>query len=467
MRKDNTAAITTVVVLGASAVALVYRMYRRFLQRKPNSQLLLEWLVQDSDIETTQLTSVESKMLSAGFTPIATLTWFDGNPEEAASILQKRVQAVVEQNPWLAGRLIQQSDKAFLVYSPIVNAEKARKMFCHFREPIESVHRRTPIAEIAKTLTEASVLLRAGCDTKQQLWKVVVLPSSKAPSCRFAVIVCLSHVVGDGHTFYELYNSLMDEGSNKIPRLVPRRIPTTIEQQKKALGKAEFGIFGMPGFIFTILRGLFMSKVLAPIGFNRQWQVESHYFELDKHEIQQIKDSIKQGDSRVPFVSTNDILTSWFFLNSDCQHGRMAINFRNRLEGHQDIHAGNYESVLHYRVPQDASSPAFIRMSLFHLKRAVTKSEPIRNSELAKANLSLISNWATFKKATEETCLTAINCEEQLHVPLFDVVSLMPSTLAICIVFQARPDRLGLMVAGSSERLSELLEAPFLAERLC
>ena len=45
----------------------------------------------------------------------------------------------------------------------------------------------------------------------------------------------------------------------------------------------------------------------------------------------------------IPYVSTNDIITSWFFRTRNHDYGMMLVNFRNRICGLTDTDAGNYE----------------------------------------------------------------------------------------------------------------------------
>jgi hypothetical protein len=438
---------------------------------------------EEGDVVLTPLTDVETRLLSAGINPIATLTWFEGDPVTAAALLRDRVQTIVHHNPWLCGRLVRnQQGQVYLSYSStIVNIETVvDKLFRFVQQPMDSIHRQTRVANLPRLLTEANMMLQPGCDLIQPLWKVVVLPCAQSPNTCFALVVSLSHAVGDGHTFYQLHNALLLQEYNNtsstttmkpriIPTLQPERIANTLEQQEAAVGADEFRIFRMPGYYFTILRGIFLSKIWAPLPWiGRQYRGESRLFLLDMDQIQSVKDdSIALEEEPSLFVSTNDVLTSWFFENSDCQHGRMNINFRNRLPGHHDNLAGNYEFVLHYRVPQDTFRPALIRKSLSPLKRAVTALEPVRNSELIMSNLSIISNWASFtRESFHWQPMMKGGCQAQLHVPLLDIAGFLPCTVAICIIFQATQDRLGVMVIGSRARISKCIEAPFLADPL-
>ena len=78
----------------------------------------------------------------------------------------------------------------------------------------------------------------------------------------------------------------------------------------------------------------------------------------------------------------------------------MAINWRNRLEGHTTLHAGNYENFIFYR-KQDAIAPELIRKSLLDgkYKRAVTKDMAFPSwYEVVSTKFTCVTNWATLQR---------------------------------------------------------------------
>lgn len=469
----------------------------------------------------TPLTKLENKLFKRGFTPVSTITWFqcrsggsdddhNRNYKHAVSILKQRVEAIVKKNPWLAGQIILQQEckkknkdnkSSYLAYTTIVDDSRLCSKMCTMFHVIDedddtgpssemdSIHRHTPAEEIARILSDANILLKPFCEQQKDkaLWKVIILPPRRngEEGNSFAVIVSMSHILADGHTFYSLHNALLAAPSSEvmsiIPKLDPKRIETTMQQQEEALGSAEFNFSNMPGLLFTILRGLLLTKLVGPIPWlGDHLRVHTRYFAVDTDKIQRIKkeevvtlqhEHGGRGDEP-SFVSTNDIVTSWILNHSGCNIGRMAIDLRGRLSNHTKLHAGNYDNVLFYRVPQDTVRPLLIRKSIQSLKRINTASEPPTNMELLNSNITLISNWASFSDAnTHNNILVACGCKQELHLPLFDVSRLCPSTLAVCVIFQARPDRLGVMVTATPERMSKVWngikknkDSPFLVE---
>ena len=67
--------------------------------------------------------------------------------------------------------------------------------------------------------------------------------------------------------------------------------------------------------------------------------------------------------SGVPWVSSNDVLTSWFLRQGGYSYGFMAINLRRKLAGLTDESAGNYEGAIQFW-PEEFRQAAGIRRSL-------------------------------------------------------------------------------------------------------
>jgi hypothetical protein len=144
--------------------------------------------------------------------------------------------------------------------------------------------------------------------------------------------------------------------------------------------------------------------------------------------------------------------------NSISHYGFMAINLRNRLKSHPENIAGNYNELLFYRCPEDSSTPAFIRMSLRNLKRTATSSRKPSFFELATGNMCIVTNWATFACGT----INMGGMKLIGHHPIFDLTdNVMPSTMAMCVIFRAKEKRLGIMYAGSAYRVQALYDASF------
>lgn len=193
----------------------------------------------------------------------------------------------------------------------------------------------------------------------------------------------LSHIIGDGKTFYSLYGMLSSE---EIPK--PLRTERFEDYQHKLDemmgGNDTLSWVLSPGVIINIIKTL----VFTP-------SVHATLFDVDTRWIDEQKQlhmkNLTSDDP--PFVSTNDILTSWFLKLCKCDVGLFAMNFRDRMPEITAHHAGNYEALVALQ-PADLE-PQGIRKSVQLYRQAFSKSLPsFWNS--TSANISVISTWATF-----------------------------------------------------------------------
>mmetsp|Transcript_52376 Transcript_52376/g.111295 ORF Transcript_52376/g.111295 Transcript_52376/m.111295 type:complete len:208 (+) Transcript_52376:396-1019(+) len=197
----------------------------------------------------------------------------------------------------------------------------------------------------------------------------------------------------------------------------------------------------------------------------RKYAADSRIYLVDKGGMEDAKkEAVATAGGAAAFISSNDVLTSWFFQNCGCRHRMMAINFRGRLEGHDERHAEIYENVVFYRT-DDSASPALIRESLSGrpFRRRITARSPMPGFfAMAASSNAICSNWASFAKPCD-LLQSHCGCEEEVQIPLYDVTSLLPCTLAICLVFCAGPRGLAVFVAGSPDKLAGLeKKVPFL-----
>jgi hypothetical protein len=160
----------------------------------------------------------------------------------------------------------------------------------------------------------------------------------------------------------------------------------------------------------------------------------------------------------VPFVSTNDILTSWYFKLCKCDIGIIAMNFRNRFQQLTNSHAGNYEALVAYQ-HQDFDSPSLIRKSLPGYRRAL--SGPLRGflAAATSTKIGLLSNWVTFYRDLELD-----NCRQLLHLPFFENKNV--AFQDISVIFRPSRDRLALLTLGRSIDAAKLERQPALSTHL-
>ena len=386
---------------------------------------------------------------------LSTITFYKGVPP--IEFLQSRIHDIVAENPWLAGRLV--SLKNGLHIS--CYAEPNRKCLEIFedRELCESLE----YSQMCSRLRHLAVKEGNQCmDKDEALFRVVVIVSSPR---HFAIFISFSHILGDGYTFYEIYGML---GEKSIPRaMIFERIKSC--EFQKSIEERFDGIRWLQsaGAFVNIILTMLFRRVSATVH-----KIEPSWVEKEKAVF---------ACSDVPMISTNDVLTSWFFRLVRCDVGLMALNLRNRLPfcthdhaGYRRLqihprcdaflskivpikpgsnltdgmwYAGNYSTSLAFQ-PADYAAPTLIRRSLSSLRRAVTAALPGFFRSLF-CRIAVVSNWASFYRD-----VILPGAELGAHLPYADPAA---HAFPVAILFRPRMDALALLTLGRYSDLTQRL----------
>lgn len=399
-------------------------------------------------VELLRLTDPESKFYKHDIPYICTITWMKGDYESAKIHLQRRLQLMIQKNPWLLGRIESKQGSCYLTYSkqqPEKNAgdeETMMHVICPSSSPIS---RQTPICNLNDILCNSGLLIQNG--PHQPIFNVSIIPCSENPKESFALLVQFSHAIGDGATYYKLFNMLCSMEDDNIIEMIPERISSNEKLQIDALGKIESYLFSSGGNAIRAIRGMLACWISGNT-------TQVHYGWVDASKIRDIKEMVAK-ESSISFVSTNDIITSWFMNQVGCPMGAMAINWRGRLIGHTDAHAGNYENMIFYNM-EDFATPALIRQSLTKYRRIVTGDRPMPPwYMIATTSMSVVTNWATFGKPIQ-----VMGCVEDIHLPVSSG-KYYPTTMPSLIIFRASKGRIGLAYVHGDGGVNHLDHAPF------
>jgi hypothetical protein len=404
------------------------------------------------DETVVELLAAEKAM--SGAKPIPLLTWFKGDYSQVEDTLRQRAHEILKANPWLGGRLLKRNGETALVYSPSSAADPNRHFQCltSLKKPIS---RDTPLDQLAPLLSHL-VALEGG--PTGPLWQVYIIPDFKLPHTHFAVLFVMSHVLVDGNTFYQIQNMLLN-AKEQVVALDPRRIMTIDQKQIEVLGgEAEYKVMQSSAFVIAMIGGVLHKMITGT-------KLVGRIHLVDPKGMEEAKKQAVVGMNDISFVSTNDVLTSWFLQNCHCKHGLMALNFRGRLEGCTENNAGNYEHVIFLR-PEDSASASLIRKTILpkeppRFQRLVTYNEPMPDFwTMVGESIGLATNWSSFAKPA-----WVDGCEEDIQIPLYDSTGAFPSNLVIFIIFRARPRGLAVMFSGPADKLADLDRgAPFLCK---
>ena len=136
----------------------------------------------------------------------------------------------------------------------------------------------------------------------------------------------------------------MLSASGSVQQLSAIRVKDLEEDTKNFLGD-QYERNTSPAVIGGFLLGMLYTCTFARLS---NTTLTTRVFLIDTARFPAVKTAAaKEGD--VPFVSTNDVLSSWFLRGTECTGGTMVIDLRNRLPRLKSRHAGNYVDTLHYR----------------------------------------------------------------------------------------------------------------------
>jgi len=176
---------------------------------------------------------------------------------------------------------------------------------------------------------------------------------------------------------------------------------------------------------------------------------------IDKKWVQ--KKKIEHGKSNnacpdVPFISTNDILTTWVFQAMRPIACFMPCNMRGKLESkgaEGDAptlnHAGNYVKDIWY-CERDYATPALLRKSVEQFRRAAqpeTRLPGALRILLDEKPLCMVTNWLSFTRDVDIK-----GCEQILHMPLYDWQTKLNDKFIGCVIYQPKKGKIGLHLGG-------------------
>jgi hypothetical protein len=370
--------VVTVIVSAVVAIVAAFILQLSFKEKDESEKF-----------EKIELLKVESSSLMLLFSAISTITFYEGNVDNAQSYLFERLKKIVALNRWLEGRLERGSNnKLYLKYTKEKQKHDAiqPKIFQCIEDPQlnESMNYEVVTERLSQLVVKEGGKV---VGKNEPLFRVTMIRIS---SSKFALFFSLSHVIADGHTFYSLYSMLCETITPRA--LIVQRTLDFSQRLETAMKGNDASNWGFSiGMAFNIMTTMLFSK--KPETVLTDLPAEKIAAEKEKYASSSLP-SIN-SNQKPSFVSTNDILTSWYFKLCRCDVGLMAMNFRNRFSDLTDDHAGNYEALIAYQ-PIDFMSPSLIRQSL-PLYHRVNKHIALPSSwRSLRTKVALLTNWSTF-----------------------------------------------------------------------
>ena len=415
--------------------------------------------------ETLKLTEWELGNLH--LPPVTTVTLYEGSA--SVGFLRGRIEKMLKKNPWLTSRIVKKSTKDGVVamtYSKNFDARSAVDQHLAFYRPGEvGFSLDMPYEKLVDCLKPLQCARsKPATDKNEVLFKVAVVPieaetgdteQSMPPPQNialpgFALVVSMNHTLGDGHTYYSLYSMLgMDAETEELD---PVRLSDFERAKTAIIGESETAMFNSTSLALGII-GTYLGKKIG-----RRTPQKISVNEVDSTWL--AKEKIRAGqEAQVPFVSSNDVLTSWFFRKMRADIHIMLVNFRNRrpsISNLSDKHVGNYEANLPY-FPGDTESPMLIRQSIrggdgsFRAKRAgLPVTEMPSSFKRLRNSVSIITNWATFYRDVElkgkDQDGIKSTLKPKVHYPIMEPDGIITSVWNNAIVFRPRAGQLGMLL---------------------
>ena len=409
--------------------------------------------------------------------PISSVSFYEGDYKQAAAHLERRCEAILQANPWLAGWLLPIPDLQIL-YDPR-GQDRPPGTFQVFEPGRIALKHSTPYELHSEMISEAIV---ASSDQlvgqNLPLWRVSIIPDAGAWESKFAVVVSMSHAIGDAHTYYKFFNMLHCEAT--VEAMNPIRVPQFRETVRDLMGRSE------SIFVENILSSVGRTKnsPIPPLNPTEEIVRELAFEATQSHpttpsteksallqSFQQLKiakleevnvikmfyineewvtrrkgrrGSVFDADiSTSPSeyttsttLTANSIIASWFFRMNDACLGIVMMNMRDRLGDRCAIdsnHAGNYVHAL-VCANDDVSSPSGVQNAV----QTMNRQTPLDQLNLdTNRNSSLCTNWANFY---HDDLKLAENCHQTVHLPIYNTAILryLPGNISALNIFTAR-----------------------------
>lgn len=338
---------------------------------------------------------------------IATLTFYRGDFAAAATALRAQLALVVASNPWLAGRLVKTKEGVRLSHpaTPVDSAE-VDALFTASAADSPAALKISPttpyLTTCAAMYKSKTVIVGSGYALLGKDRPVTLLTLAESAPGEFALVFSISHAIADGRTYYEVFKMLRPGAA--VRALPTTRVMTFSESMRDQCGRKELAWADKPStaFMYTVA-----------MAFNKK--AKCCAFAVDDERLAAAK-AQEAEEGGVPYVTTNDILTSRFLNACGARIGMMGLDCRGRIEGVGDELAGNYVTAL-VLGSETFATPATLR-KMYASTPYQTTSRPLPKCCAGRRawSFGMVTNWSSF--AGELVPLDG--CELAIHLPVMN-----------------------------------------------
>jgi len=382
---------------------------------------------------------------------IATISFYKGDFKTVAETLHTQFALVVASNPWLAGRLVKTKAGVRLRYPISPSATDINSLFTATSAEDNVAIKIAPTSPYTKICTEMyaskKVIVGSGNSILGKNQPVAILTLSESTPGDFALIFSISHAVGDGRTYYEIFQML--QPGAPVRELSPTRVLSFSEAMRDTCGRKELEWADSASTVCMYT----CAMLPAMLGCGKK--ARCFAFHLDSERLAAAK-TAAAANGDVSYVTTNDILTSGFFNECGARIGMMGMDCRERLEGIGKDLAGNYVTALTMD-PDTFETPATVRKMLSSTPYETTMRQLPRCCEWVcwkeSAKFAMTTNWSSLAGGMVQL----EGCKMVIHLPVQNPLNCVYDLM---IPFMSRAGRVGVIcwtVSTDEDGLREAL----------
>ena len=383
---------------------------------------------------------------------ITSVTFYNG--VLPTSYLSQRVKDVLQVNPFLTSTLRQPNvfcNEIIATYKSNMDNISLSK-YCQVVSD-SSISHNMPYLELLKKLQVHAVKIGTKCINRDEVLFKVTLIAIKANY--YALVVSLNHTLGDGHTFYKI-SGMLSEMTTPY-KLICQRNMKFGEEMKRLSDPKFYNLLRNPLIFFGILYNYFRYCPLSP----NVCVVDKNWVEAVKanHKDEISKLSLTHQSTIAPYLTTNDIISSWISNITQCDYGAIVVNLRSRICGFQDTMAGNYflSALFHF---SDMSRPCYMREMMIgsppSLKRYSNTYNITNTLCLLTIHVTAITNMASSYEG-----INLPGGRNELHLQLMDLSNVAAGS---CIViFKCNEDDTGILCWSGVVSRNRLAQEPIIS----
>jgi len=268
---------------------------------------------------------------------ISVITFYDADEEgivvDTVNELKLRVDTMISLNPWLAGSLEKAPRSERHKYDLVVPADipnisessYGNNPIFTFAGGVSDFRSSTPWEDIASATEQYVVRMGRECVASgEPLFRVSTIPLAASstsvgdnhPESPFAVVVSMSHILGDGALLYQLTGMLGNAGHARA--LNPIRQPYTRPPWEAWCSS-------------RVLLGCLARTVFGPRKRVAWTRVSRSWVDGKKAEAMKETRQLYSEDESLSWVSTNDVMTAFLIETGNYGRAYMAVDLRGNI----------------------------------------------------------------------------------------------------------------------------------------